>query len=357
MSGAPTFPSSTPQPQGPLQSSVHETTQVQLPRSRAASQGNAQEPPQRRVRLDNSPPPPDFFVPEIEIEGVKAEIPSEPTVKGQVHDATSHEIRPRDEGTGISLQCKAIGEFNMPPTPFEENTATFFYPGSPVCNGATNYLNGAESSVSADGLLDMQNLLMSNLYAVSIASSGLVGVLLSIFISMMYVTSNADGRFGDHGRSRFEAPFFCRAIIKMFFDFARFHQQNLSKFTSSLLFKYMSRPDIDEMMAKITTQLDRIASRMDNVANSLRDRLNNSLIVLQQALLIPHSIRKHKDHPGNPNLRYFKAIFMHNTTGEPYFWDFYSEDNTLVCTVRIESNSCLFISDFALGMKFFKRRI
>jgi len=270
---------------------------------------------------------------------------------GMTNDHFSHEIRPRATGTGTSFQTKYElqgGGFVMPAGP-TMNTAVIFLPGTPECNGARDYLNGTPSQMSDASISFMQAFILRNLFSVPITAA-LVGVLLGIQASLQYVTSNEGGVFGDHGRSRFEGPVFIEAIHKQFFNFAKGFQPSIYRMTSGLLFKYMSRPDINVLIALFTANLQTAIVNVTAIITA-------TIAVFNQALIIPHSIKKHRDHPGIITRHYVKAIFMHNTTGEPYYWDLYADDSTLICTVRIPSNSCLFISEYALGMKGIQRPI
>jgi hypothetical protein len=151
------------------------------------------------------------------------------------------------------------------------------------------------------------------------------------------------GDLGVSGRSRFEGVLTNRQLVEQLFNFTRTHQR-FRKITSMLLFSYYSQEALDYL---IEAANDDPLSLPGNFSESVVA----SLDVLKEAASVPQRILPHGDYKAMIGVRMMKAIFSFNTTSsEDSLWDFYLDEGTFLCTLRIPNGSCLFISDFALGM-------
>jgi hypothetical protein len=180
---------------------------------------------------------------------------------------------------------------------------------------------------------------------------------------------------GVHGRNRNEGSIFDSEILFDFWKFIKHHQPGTVQITSSLLFEYHSQIVLQNLLDHAKAQRLSLLSSSTTYSSSslyafsqpivtLDDSLfddpiatlEDPIATLENSMMAPQEILPHKDTPGRVGFRYLKALFMYNPSGESSVWDFYANNGTLIGTAVIPSGSCLFISDFGLGMLSVQRR-
>jgi len=265
--------------------------------------------------------------------------PSPPTEDVKVFHCTNAPFQGRRD----ALQLKGFETFEMPSSIFGYGTAvldkgtqrahSFVMPGS----------KGA-SSLSKEAALKM---LETEMFAVSLAFD-MMGLITNIFEgSELQFTQS--GTPGVSGRSRFEGVLTEGELIRHLLNFARAQGLRLELVTSVLLFSYYSQDALDSLIQAADNNLPSLPG---NVSASVVA----SLAVLKEAAKVPQRILPHGDWAAKVGYRMMKAIFSSNTSGEDSLWDFYLDEGTFLCTLKIPNNSCLFISDYALGMLYVSKR-
>jgi hypothetical protein len=332
---------------------------------------------------------PPFYAQESEEDDLSLESPLHPVpplsrsvnVVGQwVIDYFRHAVRQQFRGTRFSMQNKILGLF-VKPAGVGMGNLRFCLPGSPGCAGALVIADETNRIFSALGLSDLQELLQGEMYSLRMPPD-LLGVFQGINIDLSHVRTNESGVQGVHGRNRNEGSIFDSEILFDFWKFIKHHQPGAVQITSSLLFEYHSQIVLQNLLAHAKAQrLSLLSSSttssssslyafsqpivtlddslFDNPIATLEDpiaTLDYGIATLENSMMAPQEILPHKDTSGRVGFRYLKALFMYNPSGESSVWDFYANDGTLIGTAVIPSGSCLFISDFGLGMLSVQRR-
>ncbi len=259
--------------------------------------------------------------------------PSPPTEDVKVFHCTNAPFQGRRD----ALQLKGLGTFEKPSSIVGYGTAvldkgnqraqSFVMPGSK-----------GSSSLSKEAALKM---LETEMFAVPLRSD-MMGLITSIFEgSELQFTQS--GTPGVSGRSRFEGVLTEGELIRHLLNFARAQGLRLELVTSALLFSYYSQEALNSLIQAADNNLPSLPG---NVSASVVA----SLAVLKEAASVPQRILPHGDYKAMIGVRMMKAIFSANTSGEDSFWDFYLDEGTFLCTLKIPNNSCLLISDYALGM-------
>jgi hypothetical protein len=224
--------------------------------------------------------------------------------------------------------------------PFLEGQGALFLITVPQHDFAFN-MPGPKTA-TASSKEDVMTMLKNEAYSVPL-SNPIIGLVKSIFGPRGHVLKfTQSGDLGVSGRSRLEGVLTNRQLVEQLFNFTRTHQR-FQKIRSVLLFSYYSQEALDIL---IEAANDDPLSLPGNFSESVVA----SLDVLKEAASVPQRILPHGDYKAMIGVRMMKAIFSSNTSSEDSFWDFYLDEGTFLCTLRIPNGSCLFISDFALGM-------
>ena len=163
------------------------------------------------------------------------------------------------------------------------------------------------------------------------------------------VVSNKDGTHGPYGRYRLEGFVYHITFLTELWAFIKSNQNGSTYMKVMSYFIYEGIEVVKDLTKRLEAMIE--AGEGDETKNQdLLDMLKEQQNKLQE-------IRAHSDFPPREEgLRMLKAVLMHTSNESPSIWDFYVGDpagdgvGQLVATLEIPSNSCLFISDAALGM-------
>lgn len=163
------------------------------------------------------------------------------------------------------------------------------------------------------------------------------------------VVSNKNGKHGPSGRYRLEGFVYNITFLTELWAFIKSNQDGATYMKVMSYFIYEGI----EVVKELTTRLE--AKIKTGEGDEKEDKELLDMLKEQQDKL--QEIRAHSDFPPREvGLRMLKAVLMHTSDKSPSIWDFYVGDpagegvGQLVATLEIPSNSCLFISDAALGM-------
>lgn len=259
---------------------------------------------------------------------------------------TLHATRQPLLGKRCVLQVKGNGEFNKPETVDGYGNAQVFTAGN-ECGG--RFVMPVLTPSSPKAISDVLDMLATQMYSVPMTPEirGLFKSVFGVHGPLLHLSQT--GVPGVSGRNRFEGVLRESELIRQLLNFMRSHQR-FQFVTSALPFEYYSKAELNSLIQKAE-------SLPSTVPHNLSVNISTSLAVIKEAASVPRCILPHGDYPAKKGVRMMKAIFSFNTSNEDSFWDFYLNDGTFVCTVKIPSGSCLFISDFALGMLNVRRRI